>query len=254
VIREAVAPSGGGAHGRAKAARRAPARRSFPSAGGGTTAAAAAVALLVGAFALAFFWLPNDADQGFSQRIFYLHVPVALTAYACFGWGGWKGFRLLATGRERHDLESYVGVHLGTIFASLTLLTGSLWARISWGVWWSWNEDQLVLFLVLFLYYSAYFMLRSSVPDGPRRVRLSAVHALFGLVLIPVGFLAIRLKANYIHPVVFASHGPQMSPSMFVVFCLSLAGMLALASALCAQELAGKRLDRRLRHLKGARS
>jgi heme exporter protein C len=245
VNRAAVIPSPVGA----RRSRRAPARP-----GGGTTAAAAATALLVTAFALTFYWLPNEADQGFSQRIFYLHVPLALTAYACFGWGGWKALRLLATGRDAYDLESCVAVHLGTIFAPLTLVTGSIWARISWGIWWSWNENQLVLFLVVFLYYSAYFMLRSSVPGGPQRARISAVYALFGVVLVPVSFLAIRLKANYIHPVVFASHGPQMAPSMFFVFCLSLGGMLALACALYAQELAGKRLDRRLRDLQGART
>jgi len=85
-------------------------------------------------------------------------------------------------------------------------------------------------------------------------VRISAVYAVFGVVLIPVSFLAIRLRANFIHPVVFASHGPQMAPSMLSVFCLSFGGMLALASALYAQELAGKRLDRRLRDLQGDRT
>lgn len=222
--------------------------------GGALSAAGAAAVLLVAAFGLALLWAPQDADQGYSQRIFYLHVPLALTAYACFGWGGWKALRLLSTGDGRRDLESCVGVHLGTIFASLTLATGSLWARVSWGVWWNWNENQLVLFLVVFLYYSGYFMLRYSVPGGPSRARLSAVHALFGIVLIPVSFLAIRLRANLIHPVVFASKGPQMAPSMFLVFCLALAGMLALAAALYHLELDGKRLDVRLRELKGARS
>ena len=57
--------------------------------------AAAAATLLIGGYALAFYWAPEDADQGFSQKIFYLHVPIALTAYACFGWGAWKALRLL---------------------------------------------------------------------------------------------------------------------------------------------------------------
>ena len=63
--------------------------------------------LLGGGIALALFWVPDDADQGFSQRIFYIHVPIALTAYACFGWGAWKALRLLWLGDERYDLESY---------------------------------------------------------------------------------------------------------------------------------------------------
>jgi heme exporter protein C len=213
---------------------------------------AAALGLLVAGVALALFWAPDDADQGFSQRIFYIHVPVALTAYACFGWGAWKALRLLWTREARYDLESYTAIHIGTIFGILTLVTGSIWARISWGVWWSWSERQLVLFLVLFLFYSAYFMLRYSVEPGPRRGSMSAVYAIFGVVLIPISFLAIRLAENFIHPVVFTRDGPQMSGSMFFTFCVCLAGTLALAAGLYGNELTGKRLDERLRDLREA--
>jgi heme exporter protein C len=213
---------------------------------------AAAALLLVAGVALAFYWAPEDADQGFSQRIFYIHVPVALTAYACFGWAAWKALRLLWTREESYDLESYTAVHMGVIFGILTLVTGSIWARISWGVWWSWSERQLVLFLVLFLFYSAYFMLRYSTDPGPRRANMSAVYALFGVVLIPVSFLAIRLAENFIHPVVFTREGPQMSGSMLFTFCVCLAATLALAAALYTNELTGKRLDARLRELREA--
>ena len=214
-------------------------------------AVAAAVVLVTGV-ALALLWAPEDADQGPSQRIFYVHVPIALTAYACFGWGAWKALRLLWTGDQRYDLESYTAVHLGTIFGTLTLVTGSIWARTSWGVWWSWGERQLVLFLILFLFYAAYFMLRFSLPDGPGRARISAVYALFGVVLIPISFLAIRLAENFIHPIVFTRNGPQMSGDMFFTFCVCLAGMLLLAGTLYLNELAGKRLDLRLRELREA--
>jgi heme exporter protein C len=212
--------------------------------------AVAAAVVLVAGVALALLWAPEDADQGPSQRIFYLHVPIALTAYAAFGWGAWKALRLLWTGDQRYDLESYTAVHLGTIFGTLTLVTGSIWARTSWGVWWSWGERQLVLFLILFLFYAAYFMLRFSLPDGPGRARISAVYALFGVVLIPISFLAIRLAENLIHPVVFTRDGPQMSGDMFFTFCVCLAGTLLLAGTLYLNELAGKRLDLRLRDLR----
>jgi heme exporter protein C len=214
--------------------------------------AVAAAVVLVAGVALALLWAPEDADQGPSQRIFYLHVPIALTSYACFGWGAWKALRLLWTGDQRYDLESYTAVHMGTIFGTLTLVTGSIWARTSWGVWWSWGERQLVLFLILFLFYAAYFMLRFSLPDGPGRARISAVYALFGVVLIPISFLAIRLAENFIHPVVFTRDGPQMSGDMFFTFCVCLAGMLLLAGTLYLNELAGKRLDLRLRELREA--
>ena len=134
------------------------------------------------------------------QRIFYIHVPIALTSYFCFGLGAWKALMLLWRGDERYDLESYVAIHQGTIFGLLTLATGSIWAKTSWGVWWSWDSDQLVLFLTLFLFYCAYFMLRFSLEEGARRARSSAVYALFGVALIPVSFLAIRLAEDLVHP------------------------------------------------------
>src|ERR1043165_5951406 len=212
---------------------------------------AGATAVLIGlAVGLVFFYSPTAADQGFSQRIFYFHVPIALTAYACFGWGAWKALRVLWKRDESADLESYVAIHQGVIFGALTLVTGSIWAKASWGVWWSWSENQLVLFLVLFLFYCAYFMLPFSVDPGPQRANMSAVYALFGVVLIPVSFLAIRLSQKFIHPVVFTSHGPQMTGSQFFTFCVSLAAMLALFVTLYQVELAGKRIDAHVRDLR----
>jgi heme exporter protein C len=207
-------------------------------------------ALVCSSIALIFFYAPEDADQGLSQKIFYFHVPIALTAYACFGWGAWKALLVLWKRKPGADLESYVAIHQGVIFGALTLITGSIWAKISWGVWWTWSEKQLVLFLVLFLFYSAYFMLRFSVDAGPQRENLCAVYALFGVVLIPVSFLAIRLSQRFIHPTVFTSRGPQMSTSQFATFCVALAAMVALAGALYRVELLGKHLDARLRELR----
>jgi heme exporter protein C len=218
----------------------------------------AVLALAAGGFlllgtALAFYWVPNAPVEGFRQRIFYFHVPIALTAYACFGWGAWKALRLLWTRDRRYDLESYTSVHMGVIFGILTLVTGSIWARTSWGHWWVWGSRQLVLFLVLFLFYAAYFMLRFSVDAGPRRANLSAVYALFGVVLIPISFLAIRLAEDLVHPVVF-THDVQdkLTASQFTTFGICLAGMLALAGSLYVNELTGKRVDANLRELREA--
>jgi len=219
-------------------------RISLPALAGLTTV------LFAIAIAMIFFYAPNDANQGLSQRIFYFHVPIALTAYTAFGWGAWKALRYLWKRHESADLESYVAIHQGVIFGSLTLLTGSIWARISWGVWWVWGDDELVLFLVLFLFYCAYFMLRYSVESGPARANMCAVYALFGVVLIPISFLAIRLSRSIIHPEVFTLHGPQMTGSQFLTFCVALAAMLSLFATLYQTELAGKRLDVQLKELR----
>ena len=201
--------------------------------------AALAAVLLTLAIALVAFYAPLDQD-GLNQKIFYFHVPIALTAYACFGWGAWKGLLHLWKRKPGADLESYVAIHLGVIFGAMTLVTGSIWAKYRWGHWWLWSEKQLVLFLVLFLFYSAYFMLRFSVEPGPRQANLSAVYSLFGVVLIPISFLAIRLANAYIHPIAFTSHGPQMAGSQF----------FTLFAELYHLELAGKRLDAHLRELR----
>jgi heme exporter protein C len=212
--------------------------------------AGSALAALVAAVALIAYFAPEDADQGLSQKIFYFHVPIALTAYVCFGWGAWKALLHLWKRRPGADLESYVAIHQGVIFGALTLVTGSIWAKISWGVWWAWSSNQLVLFLVLFLFYAAYFMLRFSVEPGPQRANISAVYALFGVVLVPVSFLAIRLSQRLIHPQVFTRHGANFGGWILAAYLVSQAAVLVLAYTLYRVELTGKLLDLRLRELR----
>ena len=107
-----------------------------------------------------------------------------------------------------------------------------------------------MLFLVLFLFYCAYFMLRFSVDPGPQRANLSAVYALFGVVLVPVSFAAIRLAKAYFHPEVFTLHGPNFGGWILVTYLVSQAAVLVLAYTLYRVELAGKLLDVRIRELR----
>ncbi len=214
-----------------------------------TAFAVLATALLGIATALVFFYAPVDQD-GLNQKIFYFHVPIALTSYACFGFGALKAFLHLWKRTPGADLESYVAVHQGVIFGAMTLVTGSIWAKVRWGHWWVWGDEQLVLFLVLFLFYCAYFMLRYSVEPGLQRANVCAVYALFGVVLIPISFMAIRLAKSYIHPTVFTSSGPQMAGSQFLTFCVCLAAMLGLGYFLYRFELASKRLDANVKELR----
>jgi heme exporter protein C len=210
----------------------------------------AAALLLPLATALIFFWVADDADQGFSQRIFYIHVPVALSSYVFFGVGAFFAARYLLRRDEADDLRSYVGIHVGIVFGTLVLLTGPIWAHIAWGRWWNWSDRQLNVFLILFLFYSAYFMLRFSLDPGPRRSAFSAAYALIGVGLIPLSIAAVHIAQSLIHPTVFTTDGPQMDGPMFLTFLVALAGVLALGSALYAVELRGKRVDGRLRRLR----
>ena len=120
---------------------------------------------LTAAYALVFFWTPNEADQGFVQKIFYLHVPLGIVALCGFVAGGVMGLKFLRSGDRKWDLRSYVAIHLSLILAVGALVTGSIWARGSWGVWWTWDEPTLVSFLIVFLLYACYQPLRFSLED-----------------------------------------------------------------------------------------
>jgi heme exporter protein C len=215
-----------------------------------TVATLVAAVLMPVALALIFFYVPNDADQGFSQRIFYFHVPIALTTYTLFGVGALNAARFLWTGDETLDLRSYVPMHLGVIFGTLTLITGSIWAKVSWNTWWYWGSTELNTFLIIFLFYCAYFMLRFSVEPGERRARYSAVYALLGVGLIPISVLAVHLGQDVIHPITFTDHGANMEGSMLFTFLVALAAMLSLAVSMYLVELRGKRLDDRVARLR----
>ena len=108
------------------------------------TLSIATAVTLIGAFALAFFYAPMDADQGISQKIFYVHVPMAIVALCGFVAGGVFAIQHLRSGDRRHDMRSYVAIHLALILGVGTLVTGSIWARASWGHWWVWDEPTLV--------------------------------------------------------------------------------------------------------------
>jgi heme exporter protein C len=215
-----------------------------------TAASIVAAVLITAAIALIFFYVPSDADQGFSQRIFYFHVPIAMTTYTLFIWAAINAARYLWREDMSLDLRSYVPMHLGTIFGSMTLVTGSIWAKVSWGTWWDWSSTELNTFLIIFLYYCAYFMLRFSVEPGERRARYSAVYALLGVGLIPVSVLAVHLGQDIIHPITFTHDGANMDNSMLFTFLVSLAAMLSLAYAMYEVELRGKRLDDRIAQIR----
>lgn len=213
------------------------------------------IALVAIPFALigAFVWAPTAviplAGGGevndWAQKIFYIHVPIAFAAYWGFAVGAWNAVLYLWHRTPDHDVRSYVGIHVGMVFGTLVLITGSIWAKAAWGVWWQWGDRQLLVFLILYLFYGAYFMLRFSIPAGPSRATASAATALVGVALVPMSFLAIRIADSLIHPVVIDSEGLNMTSSMAVVFLVSSIGFIALCSAMIQFEVAAKLLAMR---------
>src|SRR5262245_2052326 len=117
----------------------------------------ATVVTIATALALVFFYAPLDADQGFVQKIFYVHVPLAICSLLGFVLAGVYAIRHLQTRDATYDLRSYVAIHMSIIFGVAVLVTGSIWARGSWGKWWVWDEPTLVSFLIVFLLYVTYY-------------------------------------------------------------------------------------------------
>ena len=210
----------------------------------------ASVVLILGAFALVFFYAPNDADQGFIQKIFYLHVPVAIVALCGFVAGGVYGIRYLRSGDRSHDLRSYVAIHLSLILAVAALVTGSIWARAAWGQWWVWDEPTLVSFLIVFLLYACYQPLRFSIEDPERQARTAAVFAIVAGAFVPLNFTAVRLAESLVHPRVLSQTGGSMPGDMRLTFLVSLAGMAVLFVTLWKYELTSKQASMQLRALK----
>jgi heme exporter protein C len=210
----------------------------------------ATVITLTGGFALAAFYAPEDADQGFMQKIFYLHVPMAIVALCGFVFGAVCAIQHLRTGNSRWDLRSYVAIHLSLILGAGVLITGSIWARASWGHWWVWDEPTLVSFLIVFLLYATYQPLRFSIEDRDKQARYASVFAITAGAFVPLNFLAVRLAQSYTHPRIFATANGGLEPRMRVAFYVCLLGMTLLYVTLWKYEMTSKNTSAQLKALR----
>ena len=197
-----------------------------------------------------FFYAPLDADQGFVQKIFYVHVPLAIVSLCGFVLGGLLAIAHLKTGDRRWDMRSYVTIHIAQIFGVGALITGSIWAKASWGHWWVWNEPTLVSFLIVLLMFATYQPLRFAIEDPERQARYASVFAIVAGAFVPLNFLAVRLAQQYVHPRVLTLTGGHLPGSMRLTFTVSLLGIALLYATLCKYELAAKDARIQLRKLR----
>ena len=210
----------------------------------------ATIATIGVALALVFFYAPLDADQGFVQKIFYLHVPLAIISLGGFIFGGVLAIGYLRTGEKRWDLRSYVAIHLALIFGIAGLITGSIWAKASWGHWWVWNEPTLVSFMIVLLLFATYQPLRFSIEDPERQSRYASVFAIVAGAFVPLNFIAVRLAQQYVHPRVLTLGGGNLPGSMRLTFLVSLLGILLLYVTLWKYEMAAKNARMQVRALR----
>ena len=212
--------------------------------------AAATVVAIAAAFALVFFYAPLDADQGFVQKIFYVHVPMAIVALCGFVAGGIMAIKHLRTGDRSWDMRSYVAIHLSIILGTGVLVTGAIWAKASWGHWWLWDEPVLVSFLIVFLLYCVYYPLRFSIEDPDRQARYSSVFAIAAGAFVPINFAAVRLAEAVTHPRVLSQTGGNLPGEMRLTFLVSIVAMALLFVTLWKLELTAKNAAMQLKSLR----
>jgi heme exporter protein C len=210
----------------------------------------ATAVLLTGAFAMAAFYAPMDADQGFIQKIFYLHVPMAIVSLSGFVAGGIMAIKHLRTRDSSWDARSYVAIHLSVILGTGVLLTGAIWAKASWGHWWVWDEPVLVSFLVVFLLYCVYYPLRFSIEDPERQARYSSVFAIAAGAFVPINFAAVRMAQSFTHPRVLSQTGGDLPGDMRLTFLVCIAAMALLFVTLWKLELSSKHASSQLKQLR----
>jgi len=187
------------------------------------------VMMLLALYAI-FMYAPVEKTMGAIQKIFYIHVPAAFLAYLAFFITFLASIVYLYRKDSKWDTIAHCAAETGVIFCTIVLITGPIWAKPVWNVWWTW-DPRLTTTLILWFTYVAYLLLRRSVKDN-QRANLSAVFGIIGFVNVPITFFSIRLWRT-IHPVIITSRGFNMSRPMqtalivaFIAFCFLFCAIL----------------------------
>lgn len=189
---------------------------------------------------LAFVYAPTEAQMGSIQRIFYFHLGADTVGLGAIFVAAVAGIIYLRTGNSRYDHVSLASMELGFVFGAIALATGMIWARPVWGTWWTW-DPRLTTFLILWLLYIAYLMLRASARDDPRMARIAAVFSIVGLADVPLVIIAPRIWRG-ISPVLFGVNDVQqftfnMTPEMVQTLVVCIIGMVLLYVYLLGQRV-----------------
>ncbi len=203
----------------------------------------ASAALMALTLWMVFFWVPTESNLGVSQRIFYFHVPVSILALSSIIVVAVASIIHLITRGQKSDDLAYSAAELGTLLATLTIVTGATWAKPVWGVWWAW-DPKLTLTLLLWFIYSGYLMLRAYGPKGSQGARYCAVIALMGAVNAPIIYYATELWRSH-HPSLLV--GPAASgsliPSMALVLLVSMVTFSVLTGYVLIERYSLKRSE-----------
>jgi len=196
---------------------------------------AAVLALLTAATYAIFFLAPEEATMGAIQRIFYFHIASGWTAGVAF-FAAFVANAAYLMRREAHwDWLAVAAVEVGLAFCTVVLITGPIWAKPVWGIWWTWDA-RLTSTTVLWLLYASYLVLRSLVEDPRRRAVLSAVFGIFAFLDVPLVYFSIRIwRTQHPQPVIAGGEGSGLDPVMWQVVLLSWAALLGVMGLLVWQ-------------------
>jgi len=180
----------------------------------------AAGLLMVVDLYLILIYAPRERVMGDVQRIFYFHMPLAWNALLAFSVTFVCGILYLRRRSTRHDRLAAASAELGTLFTTLTLITGSLWARAAWGTYWTW-EPRLTTAFILWLMYLFYLLLRRYIEDRERARLIGSVYGIVAFINVPIVFMSIRWWRT-VHPVLIEPGEIKMDPPMVLTLFFSL--------------------------------
>ncbi len=201
--------------------------------------------LLVAAWMI-FYYAPEEATMGEVQRIFYIHVPAAWTAFIGYFVLFLGSVTYLIRRSQGADDLAHAAGEVGFVFCTCVLITGPLWAKPVWGIWWTWDARLTTTFL-LWLLYISYLMLRSYVLNPGRSAILSAVVGIIGFVDVPINYMAIRWwRTQHPQPVIGGGEGSGLDPAMRLTLYVCTGAFLCLFAYLVRERLALARLRREL--------
>lgn len=183
--------------------------------------------------AMIFLYVPTDAIEGIPQRIFYFHVPVAWIGMLAFGVVAVASIGYLWKKDERWDWLARASAEIGTVFITLTLITGSIWGRTTWGTWWTWDA-RLTTTLILWFIYIGYMMLRSYMGRTPASARSAAVLAIIGVIDLPIIYESVNWWRT-LHPQAEVGTPGALPPEVVLTLMISLATFTLLYSFLMLQ-------------------
>lgn len=205
--------------------------------------------MIMFAIYMAFIYAPTHDPMGDVQRIFYFHVASAWIAYLAFGITFAGSLAYLRTKNLKWDNLASASTEAGVVFCTLAIITGPLWAKAVWGVFWQWDDLKLFMTLVLWFVFIAYLILRGNVKHGRNRANLSAVFGILGFMCIPLSFAANRIWSQY-HPTVIATSGGSLQSSMLQALIVSVFAFTFLYVNLVLMRLDVKRMRRQLENIK----